>query len=79
MLYLKTFKALLRENEVLRRKIRKATGLSRTDLYRKLRNPKKFTLGEIVSIKAVLQLSMDETIHIFAPFVANYNKEEEHD
>ena len=49
------------------------TGLNAKQLKYKLYNPGRFTLGEVASIKRVLQLSMEETIKIFAPKVANCN------
>ena len=70
---LKMVREAIRENKKVNCRICRATGLSRINLNRKLYNTKKLSLGEIVVIKSVLGLSMDETIKIFAPFVAKYN------
>ena len=72
---LKTVREAIRENKKINCRICRATGLSRINLNRKLYNIKKLNLGEIVVIKSVLGLSMDETIKIFAPFVAKHNEE----
>lgn len=72
---IKLLRRVIRENEKMGCAVCKAAGLSSINLNRKLYNPKKFNLGEIVAIKSVLGLTMDETIKIFAPFVAKYNEE----
>ena len=74
---IKILRQIIRENEKINCQICRATGLSRINLNRKLYNTKKLTLGEIIAIKSVLGLTVDETINIFAPFVAKYNEEEE--
>ena len=71
---IKILRQSIRENEQVGCSVCKATGLNSINLNRKLYNPKKFSLGEIVAIKSVLGLTMDETIKIFAPFVAKHNK-----
>lgn len=72
---IKILRQAIRENEKMRCSVCKATGLDGINLNRKLYNPKKFNIGDIVAIKSVLGLTMDETIKIFAPFVAKYNEE----
>lgn len=64
-------------DEGIRKMACKSTGLSRNALMRKLNNPKKLTLSEVVSLKSVFNLSLNEAINIFAPGVANYNEGEE--
>lgn len=63
------------KNPSVREAICKETGMNKSGLKRKLYNPEKFTLMDIVVIKRILNLTMDETIKKFAPFVANYNKD----
>lgn len=75
MTNIKILRQIIRENERLNCRICWATGLNRINLNRKLYNTKKFSIGEIIAIKSVLGLTMDETINIFAPFVAKYNEE----
>lgn len=75
MTNIKILRQIIRENEKLNCRICRATGLNRVNLNRKLYNTKKLSIGEIVAIKSVLGLTMDETIKIFAPFVAKYNEE----
>jgi DNA-binding phage protein len=75
MTNIKILRQIIRENERLNCRICRATGLNRINLNRKLYNTKKFSIGEIIAIKSVLGLTMDETINIFAPFVAKYNEE----
>ena len=72
---IKILRRAVRENESMACSICRATGLNKFNLGRKLYNPKKFTIGEIIMVKSVLGLTMDETIKIFAPFVAKYNEE----
>ena len=74
---IKILRQIIRENEGINCRICRATGLSRINLNRKLYNTKKLTLGDIIAIKSVLGLNMEETINIFAPFVAKYNEVEE--
>ena len=51
----------------------KELGISVKCLYKKMRNPDKWTIAEITLLKRFFSLSMDETIKIFAPKVANRN------
>lgn len=74
---IKILRKIIRENERINCQICRVTGLNRVNLNRKLYNIKKLTLGEVIAVKSVLGLTMDETINIFAPFVAKYNEEEE--
>ena len=74
---IKILRKIIRENEKVKCEICRATGLNRVNLNRKLYNIKKLTLGEMIAVKSVLGLTMDETINIFAPFVAKYNENEE--
>ena len=48
-------------------------GISRKTLYKKLNRPALFTMAEIVVLKRILKLNMNDTIKIFAPFVAYRN------
>lgn len=75
MYNVKLLRQIIRENENVKCQICKATGLTRINLNRKLYNIKKLTLGEVIAIKSVLGLTMEETINIFAPFVAKYNED----
>lgn len=63
----------LKDNPHEVEKICKQTTLSKNCFRRKLYNPKKFTIFEIITIKRILGLNMDETINFFAPTVANRN------
>lgn len=72
---IETVRRLLKENQRLKCRICKATGLDGSKLALKLYDVKKITVGEMVAIKSVLGLTIDETIKIFAPFVAKYNEE----
>ena len=74
---IKILRKIIRENEQINCRICRATGLNRVNLNRKMYNLKKLTLGEVIAIKSVLGLTMDETINIFAPFVVKYNEDEE--
>lgn len=69
-------RAFLYDAEI-KNKACKSTKLSRNALMRKLNNPKKLTLSELVSLKTVFNLSLNDAINIFAPGVANYNEGEE--
>ena len=70
---IKDVRQRLRENPDEYGRICSLSGLAKGALKRKLYNPKKFTLYEVIAFKRVMALSMDETIKIFAPFVANSN------
>ncbi|MBE7028685.1 MAG: hypothetical protein E7405_00370 [Ruminococcaceae bacterium] len=63
----------MRRNLKEREEICRECGLSANQLKYKLYNPRKFTLGEIVTIKRILSLTTDQIIKIFAPFVAKRN------
>ena len=69
-------KRKLRKNLGLCTKIATLTGLRRAELIRKLSDPKKFTLGELIVLKKMLNLSLRETVDIFAPDVAVNNSKE---
>lgn len=70
---LKELRQRLKENPLEGEKICNGAHLSKKNFRRKLYNPRKFTIFEILVIRSVMGLTMDETIKIFAPFVANYN------
>ena len=72
---IRILRQLIKENEAVSCSVCKAVGLNKMGLNRKLYNPKKFTIGEIIAVKSVLGLTMDETIKIFAPFVAKHNED----
>lgn len=63
----------LRENIRERELICKQAGLTFNSLKTKLYNPGKFTFFDILIFRKVMNLTMDETIKIFAPFVAKHN------
>lgn len=63
----------LRENPWEREKVCKQAGLTFNTLKKKLYNPGKFTFFDILIFRKVMNLTMDETIKIFAPFVAKHN------
>lgn len=67
----------LRENPARREEICKQTGLTFSTLKRKLYKPGAFTFFEILIFRKIMHLTMDETIKIFAPFVANHNSKGE--
>ncbi len=67
----------LRENERERALVCKHSGLTFSNLKKKLYNPKKFTISDILIFRRVMNLTMDETIKIFAPFVAKHNQKGE--
>ena len=75
MVRLKKLKDRILKNPSVREEICRETGMNKNGLKQKLYNPEKFTLMDIIVIKRILNLSMDETIKKFAPFVANYNKD----
>ena len=75
MVNLRQLRDRILKNPSVREAICKETGMNKSGLKRKLYNPEKFTLMDIVVIKRILNLTMDETIKKFAPFVANYNKD----
>ena len=72
---LKHMRDRILKNPTVREEICRETGMNKSGLKRKLYNPEKFTLMDIIVIKRILNLTMEETIKKFAPFVANYNKE----
>ena len=74
---MKELRKRLRENIWERETICKEAGLTFEALKRKLYNPGRFTFFDIIVIKKVMKLSMDETIKIFVPRVAKYNNEGE--
>lgn len=74
---MKELRKRLRENIMEREMVCKGAGLTFDALKRKLYNPGKFTFFDIIIIRKVMKLSMDETIKIFAPRVAKYNNEGE--
>ena len=75
MIRIRQLRERILKNPSVREEICKETGMNRSSLKRKLYNPEKFTIFDIVVIKRILNLTMDETIKKFAPFVANYNKD----
>lgn len=70
---IKDLRQRLRDNPNERELICKQSGLTFSMLKRKLYNPGRFTFFEILIARKVLNLTMDQTIKIFAPFVVNRN------
>lgn len=70
---IKDLRQYLRDNPNERELICKQSGLTFPMLKRKLYNPGRFTFFEILIARKVLNLTMDETIKIFAPFVVKRN------
>ena len=70
---LRALRQRLKENPRECEKLCKEACLSKSNLKRKLYNPRKFTIYEMLVARRILGLTMDETIKIFAPFVAKHN------
>lgn len=67
------FKKKIFTDAALADEVAKLLGITKKALYRKTRDPLRFTLAEVTVLKGIFSLSMDEIIKIFAPFVAYCN------
>lgn len=58
-------KAKMVEQGVNAEKLAKSIGTNRSSLYRKFNKPEKITVGDVVKIKDILNISDREAIEIF--------------
>ena len=54
------------EKSVTVKSLAEALGINAATLYRRLKNPDEFTVGNVKSIAEVLQLTAEEVEYIFA-------------